>query len=244
MSPNSADPADSAASAGSKGRPAPATEPGGREPAGSRNAPPLTTRTLVYRLCAFLSWLASRVVFRLKIRGLENLPAGGCLLVANHQSFLDIPFLGGSIPRHVSFVARDSLANARWLAYVMRECGAVLVKRGAGDRRALRAILAHLEAGDCVAIFPEGTRTRDGRIQPFQSGALHAARRAGVPVVPVGIRGSFEAWPRQQKLPRPHKVELTVGAPLDVREDSGPEAVEALRTTVADLAGVELQPTP
>ncbi len=203
---------------------------------------PLTRKTPVYRLCAGLAWLTSKLFFRLRVEGLEHLPEGGCLLAANHQSFLDIPFLGGTVPRHVAFVARDTLAHTRWLAYVMRECGAVLVKRGARDRRALRAIVAQLEAGDCVAIFPEGTRTPDGRVHGFQAGALHAARRAGVPVVPVGIRGSFEAWPRQQRLPRPHRVRLRFGPPVDVREDSGREAVEGLRATVAELAGVELAP--
>lgn len=195
----------------------------------------LTTKTTAYR-CA---WTATRLVFALYFRerfeGREHLPAaGGAVVLSNHQSFLDIPLVSHAISRHVSFVARDSLAESKPLAWLMRECGAVLIKRGAPDRAALREMVAHLERGDLLVIFPEGTRTLDGRVQEFRAGALLAARVAKVPIIPCGIRGAFEALPRHAKFPRPYKIALRFGAPIDsARED----ALEAAHASVVAMVG-------
>jgi 1-acyl-sn-glycerol-3-phosphate acyltransferase len=95
-------------------------------------------------------------------------------------------------------------------------------------------MVEHLERGDLVAVFPEGTRTRDGSIGPLRAGALVAARQAGVPVYPIGIRGAFEAWPRERRLPRPRPIAVRVGAPLD---PSAPEALARLRAALDELVG-------
>lgn len=192
-------------------------------------------RTFIYMLCHWSTWLYGRVWHRMRVEGLENLPMeGGAVLAANHQSFADILLLGGFVPRHVAFVARDTLANWRWLGYVMRQCGAVLVKRGSSDRKALRGMVDHLERGDLVAIFPEGTRTRDGRLSEFKGGALLAARMAGVPIVPVGIRGAFTAWPRGRPIPFPRKIALRYGAPID---SSLPDAHERVVASIRSMVG-------
>jgi len=192
-------------------------------------------RTFVYLLCHWSTYVYGRVWHRLRVEGLENLPTeGGAVLACNHQSFADILILGGFVPRHVAFVARDTLANWRWLAYVMHQCGAVLVKRGSSDRRALRGMVDHLERGDTVAIFPEGTRTRDGSLQEFKGGALLAARMGGVPIVPLGIRGAYEAWPRGRLIPFPRKIALRFGAPID---SSLPDAQERVVASIRAMVG-------
>jgi 1-acyl-sn-glycerol-3-phosphate acyltransferase len=202
--------------------------------------------TPVYRLGRLLTRWAWRLLCRERLERRELLPAEGpALLCVNHQSFLDIPLVAHLTRRHVCFVARDSLAQSRFLAWVMRHSGAVLVRRGKPDRAALREMLAHLERGDLVAVFPEGTRTRDGSLGELRAGALLAARQAGVPVYPVGIRGAFEAWPRESPLPRPRPIAARVGEPIDPRAD---DAVGTLRARLAELVGdgrfASLPPVP
>jgi len=200
-------------------------------------APVLTRKTLVYRLCSIAAWLYCKIWHRLEVRGVEHIPrSGGVVLASNHQSHVDILIYGGIVPRHVCFVARDTLADQAWLAYVMRQCGAVLIQRGASDRRALRAMADHLEARDLVAIFPEGTRTDDGSLREFKGGALLAARLAKVPIVPAGISGANRAFPRGVALPRPRKIRVAFGAPID---SASPDAQERLVAEVARLSGAQ-----
>ncbi len=175
-------------------------------------------------------------LFPTRVDGRELLPReSGALIAANHQSFLDIPLIAAGVwPRHVAFVARATLAESRWLSWVMARCGNVLIRRGQADLTAMRRIVRHLEAGDRVAIFPEGTRTSDGSLGPFKKGAVLAARMAGVPIVPTAITGSFEAWPRDRRLPRPHALSLRFGEPIDsARED----ALERVREAISALLG-------
>jgi 1-acyl-sn-glycerol-3-phosphate acyltransferase len=116
----------------------------------------------------------------------------------------------------------------------MRQCGAVLIKRGQPDRAALREMVAHLELGDALVIFPEGTRTTDGRVQPFHAGALLAARMTKAPIVPLGIRGAFEAWPRTAKWPRPKRISIRFGAPIPSDSD---DALERAHAAIDALVG-------
>lgn len=206
-------------------------------PASDANAPGeiLTHVTPGY----WAAWASTRVAytlyFRERLEGREHLPAkGGVLIVANHQSFLDIPLVSHVVPRHVSFVARDTLAQSRPLAWLMRTCGAVLIKRGASDRAALREAALHLERGDVVAMFPEGTRTPDGSVQPFRPGAVIAARMARVPIVPCAIRGAYQALGRDARFPRPAKLRATLLAPID---SALPDALERARAAIVAVVG-------
>jgi len=192
-------------------------------------------KTFVYWLCWFGAYFATRIVCRMRVEGRAHLPrTGGAILASNHQSHLDILALAAANHRHVAFVARDTLANWRWLGFTMRQCRAVLVQRGVSDRKALRAMAQHLELGDLVIIFPEGTRTDDGSLREFKGGALLAARLAGVPIVPVGIRGALDAWPRKRAFPLPRKIGLRFGAPID---SSLPDAQERVVAAVQALIG-------
>lgn len=195
----------------------------------------LVEPTLTYHVIRHTTGAFFRVYFRARHEGLANLPLSGpVVILSNHQSFLDVPLLSNAAHRHVSFVARDTLANSKPLAWVMRQCGAVLIKRGAPDRAALREMVEHLERGDAIVLFPEGTRTPDGRVQAFLGGASLAARMTGAAIVPCGIRGAFEAWPRELKLPRPRRIALRFGPPIDGKL---PDALERARESVVAMVG-------
>ncbi len=192
--------------------------------------------TPVYRATRVGLWLYMKLRHGMRVEGLENLPkSGGAVLVLNHQSFLDIPLVAAATSRHVSFVARKSLEESKALSYVMRESGVVLIQRGeVADRGALREMQAHLAAGDLLAMFPEGTRTHDGSVGEFKAGALLAARKAGVPLIPAGIRGSFQVWPRSQKRPGSGRMALRFCPPVQVDE---PQALERVRSAIVAAVG-------
>ncbi len=196
----------------------------------------ITHSTPVYRIGRGVCRIELALLHRLRVTGIEHVPkSGGVLLVANHQSFLDIPIVSAMLPhRHVCFVARDSLTRSRFLAFMLRHSGAILIRRGAADRRALTDMVEHLRAGDAVCVYPEGTRSSDGSLGEFKPGALFAAKRARVPIVPIGIRGAIDALPRSAKLPRPRRIAVSVGAPIDGRD---PDAMNLARESIAGMIG-------
>jgi cytidylate kinase len=197
--------------------------------------PVLVRKTLGYRFAWTVTRLFCEPWFRPRFEGVGNVPReGGVVVLSNHQSFLDIPLITHALPRHVCFVARDTLRESRIVAWLLSTTGAVLIKRGSPDRAALREMVAHLERGDLLAIFAEGTRTRDGTVGEFRAGALLAARLAKVPIVPCGIRGAFEALPRDARLPRPRRIGLRFAPPID---SGRPDALEAARAAVVAMVG-------
>lgn len=198
------------------------------------SAPVATDITPAYRFCSFGARWYCRLYHRVRVEGLEHVPpTGRVLLAANHTTWVDILLLGGFVPRHVAFVARDTLANWRWLRWTMEQCRAILIKRGAGDRGAVREMAAHLAAEDCVAIFPEGTRSRDGRLMEIKGGVLMAAKLGKAPIVPVGIEGGHRAWGRGMALPLPRKIVMRFG-PAIAADD--PQAVEKLSAALRALS--------
>jgi len=122
---------------------------------GPATPPVLVHKTLVYRICRTALWMYLGLRHGMRCEGLRNIPTeGGALIVSNHQSVLDIPLLAASTGRHVCFVARKSLADSALLGFIMRQCGAVLIDRGAGDRAAMRQMVEHLRRGDSWRSFP------------------------------------------------------------------------------------------
>jgi len=151
----------------------------------------------------------------LRVRGAWNIPTrGGVLLVANHQSHLDPPIMGSLTRRPVHFMARRSLTDSTFMRFVFWFCGIIPVERDGRDMKSFRAALDLLQAGQVVGLFPEGTRTPDGEVKPFKKGSVLLARRAGVPIVPIGIAGAYQVWPRNRRFPRRGNVRVVVGEPI------------------------------
>ncbi|MFY7951217.1 MAG: lysophospholipid acyltransferase family protein [Armatimonadaceae bacterium] len=143
-------------------------------------------------------------------------PAGPMLLVCNHLSHLDPPFVGMCVGRPCTYLARHTLFDVPGLAWLIRKLGAVPIDRDAG-KDGLTAVLKLLEEGRRVVMFPEGTRSPDGTLQPLKPGVALIVKKARCPVVPVGIVGAFETWPRTHKLPTPAPLGIFgPGAPLGV----------------------------
>ena len=178
-------------------------------------------------------------LFGLRVYHRRRFPrAGGVLVVANHQSYLDpiLAAVGMSRPFHP--MARGSLFRFAPFAWLIRSLHAFPVQRGTADLGAVREALRRLEEGAVVLMFPEGTRTRDGSIGPMHGGPVAIAARAGVPIVPMVIDGAFEAWPRRQRLPRPHPIRVACGRPIRVDGLAPREAervAEALRRQMVAL---------
>lgn len=166
-----------------------------------------------YRVVRLLFVPFFLVYFRMQRVGREHLPSSGPLLLAsNHRSFLD-PFVIGTLARRpVYYMAKRELFEKRWQAWALNALGAFPVDRGAGDGDALETARAILARGDCVVVFPEGTRMRGGPLGAPRRGIGRLALETGAPVVPVAVIGS-DAVRRGWRI-RPRKVRLRVGAPL------------------------------
>ncbi len=142
-----------------------------------------------------------RIFFNFKVYGKENVPLkGGFVLVSNHQSFLD-PILNGLfLDREMYYLARRSLFGNKFFKMLSFSLNAMSVERGAADVRAMREVIAALKQGRGIVLYPEATRTDDGRIRDFKAGAAILAKRANVCIVPALVDGAFECWPRKKKI--------------------------------------------
>jgi len=151
--------------------------------------------------------------FRMQRVGREHLPRSGPLLIAsNHRSFLDPFVIGTLVRRPVYYMAKRELFEKRWQAWALNALGAFPVDRGVGDGDAMDTARAILARGDCVVVFPEGTRVRGGPLADPKRGIGRLALETGAPVVPVAVIGS-DAVRRGWRI-RPRKVRLRVGPPL------------------------------
>lgn len=176
--------------------------------------------------------------------GRRNMPeAGGVVLVSNHLSFLDVFILGMGVRRQLNYVARSTLF-APGLGAFIRSVGGFPIQREGMGASGMKETLRRLRAGGVVTLFPEGTRSPDGELGELKSGIALLVARAGVPVVPAGVAGTFAGWPRGRLLPRFHPMRVHYGPailPADL-EGLDPRAVTALiRERIADCVEIARQ---
>jgi len=170
---------------------------------------------LYYRFCRFWCQWLYILLMRGRVFGTNRVPkTGPVILACNHQSFFDPVLATLALPRECDYMARESLFENRWFRRLIVSLNAFPVRIGEVDMSAVRETLRRLRAGRLITIYPEGTRTADGRIGPFMPGAGAVAKKAGAPIVPVLIEGAFEAWPRHRKLPGRGAITVVYGEPL------------------------------
>jgi 1-acyl-sn-glycerol-3-phosphate acyltransferase len=192
------------------------------------------------------SWLLvtalAKLIFRIRFEGRRHVPRHGPLIIAsNHVSNLDPPLIGIAVPRKVRHMAKRELFKVGWLFAYMKSIGTIMVDRGHGKQALLDAVEA-LKAGDCVVIFPEGTRSPDGRLQKGHSGVIIMAVRAKSPIVPTVIFGSEKALAKGSKRIRSVPVTVRFGEPYNVVYDGDSESVPRdvlLRESIAVMSRVE-----
>lgn len=159
------------------------------------------------------------VLFAVRCEGREHIPAsGGVLVVSNHQSHFDPVLVGLACNRRMNYLARQTLFRFAPFRWLIKSLDAIPIDRDGLGMAGLKETLRRLKYEEMVLMFPEGTRTRDGKVAPLKPGFSVLVKKTGVPVLPVAIEGAFEAWPRWQRFPRLGVIQLQFGRPISPEE--------------------------
>ena len=207
---------------------------------------------------AFRSWFtagAARAAFllsgvRVDVTGVETLPAGHCVVVANHASYVDGPLLRGYLPARFSFVIKGEMRDIPIVHFLLRRAGSRFVERftAAGSARDARQIVKAAQGGQSLAFFPEGTFREEPGVGRFRPGAFVAATRGEMPVVPVSISGTREMLKSGRMLPRPRRVSIEFLATIETDdpafEDHRQLAEAARQRVLAALGEPDLLENP
>ena len=192
---------------------------------------------------------ALHLLFRPKVTGLEHIPReGGAIIAANHVSFLDPLLLPLVVPRRrVMFLTKVKYIDKPFLRWILTGAGVIPVAtddpRAIGD--SVTAAVEVVRSGRLVGIFPEGTRSPDGRLHRGKTGVARVALESGAPVIPVGIIGTDLAFPRGARLPRPRSVRIAFGPPITLTSSDGRvrsaslsrAATDQVMAAIRDLSG-------
>jgi 1-acyl-sn-glycerol-3-phosphate acyltransferase len=191
---------------------------------------------VLYRILKPLAVALMRLYFRLEVDGREHVPrAGPVLLVSNHLSVLDPPLIGGASPRELFFLAKEELFRVPVFGGFIRALNARPVKRDGPDSRALKTALRLLEEGRALLVFPEGTRSVEGRLGEGKPGAGMLAVMSEAPVLPVHISGTGRALPPGSAAPRPAKVRVRFGPPLHFKAEADDQRKERYREATREM---------
>ena len=199
---------------------------------------------LFFEVASSILALTFSLLFRSRSYFADRVPPTGPLIIAaNHQSFIDPPFVGvAATSRHCDFIARASLFRFGPFGMLLRAVNCVPLKDESGDAGAIREALNRLSMGHSIVIFPEGNRTPDGAMHTFKRGVSLLVKRAKCPVIPAAVEGCFDAWPRTSPVPRPWTSPIAVafGHPIPYEElmADGPDA--ALRRLEREIDALRL----
>jgi 1-acyl-sn-glycerol-3-phosphate acyltransferase len=192
-----------------------------------------------YTAASWATGVVARAIANVEVSGLENLPTKGPVIVApNHLHIADPPVLAAFLPRKIHYMVKQEAWEAWFFGPICRGFEAFPVARGTADLSAYRASLRFLAQGRVIGIFPEGHRSRDGRLQPGQPGAIMLARRGRAPIVPIGIHGIDDAL-RHPALIGRRTIRIVVGEPYfphqEAKRDVAAATVELMDRIAALL---------
>ena len=188
--------------------------------------PPLIVFTLLTRSATAMYWVGVKgLVFitrvagmRVDVEGRENIPPGVCLFAANHTSNADAPAIVGAIPRRLAIFGRKSLFDIPIVGLAFRLARFVPVDRGNREAAlaSVKQAVEYIKTGSSFLVYPEGTRSPDGRMQRFKKGTFVMAIEAGVPIVPVACSGAHRIMKKNSLIIHPGRVTVRFGTPVDV----------------------------
>ncbi|GAB4066732.1 lysophospholipid acyltransferase family protein [Angustibacter speluncae] len=204
---------------------------------------------MTYRALRLLTLVWLKVWCRMSVKGVEHVPRSGPVLVAsNHLSFLDSIVIPVAVPRRVRFLAKSDYftgtgPSGAWNRFFFTAVGAVAVPRGshADAQAALHLAKDVLDRGEAFGIYPEGTRSRDGRLYRGRTGVAWLALETGAPVVPVAVRGTDRVQPVDSKLVHPHKIVVEFGEPVPVEAVAHLASAGQKRRALTDLVMERVQ---
>lgn len=198
-----------------------------------------------YRVFQLIMTPFAHAVARLEVVGKENIPkTGPFILVPNHQSFLDPIIVQVLCRRPLHTLAKSTQFTGKIMGWIMPHVYAIPTRRYRIEPQAVRVVLRRLADGEAVGVYPEGERSWDARLQPFRRGTIRLLLKAGVPIIPCGLAGSYDVWPRWSKTLRRRRIRVEFGKAIqwpamNRREERNaflPEAAEHLREALASLS--------
>ena len=175
---------------------------------------------MLYSLSKIIGRMFLWLYFRVRIEGKENIPTkGGCIIVANHASFIDPFLIAAYIPRQVHYFTYAKYFYARLFHWYCKRTYCIPVKKDGKDISSLKQALRLLKSGELLGIFPEGERSFTGQLGKGEPGTALIAMKAKVPILPVGIQGAYEAFPRGSNFPRfRSRITVRYGVPFHIEE--------------------------
>ncbi len=194
---------------------------------------------MVYKFVRKVGWLLVKLLFFLRIEGIEKISAeGGAVICANHRSFWDPVLIAASVKRPLAYIGKEELFKNKLFSFMLRQFHCFPVKRGGGDMAVVKTAITLLRSGEALVIFPEGERIRKGKKPEPKPGAFRLAMMTGVPIIPVGIGGNFRFF---------RKMHLSVGDPIDTTiykgqrfsEEEYDKFIRDIMQTTYTLAGTE-----
>jgi 1-acyl-sn-glycerol-3-phosphate acyltransferase len=153
------------------------------------------------------------LLHRIRIEGRENIPQEGCLIISHHVSFMDPTTVGWAIAKEIYYLGRRTLFKPPFWSWFLPICNVLPIDRDGHDITGLRRIIKKLQGGDSVVLFPEGTRSPDGNLQPAELGAALIAVKANVPILPTRVFGTYESLSRHSRRLRFHPIRVVIGKP-------------------------------